>query len=128
MNDLNNEYSLSISYHQITVYAGSQTPPVIDWTDDDIRQGFATGDHGVSFEGINNGNVSVIVTLDNCEQLASIDSAITVPFTHSSDHVHITSVMSQVLSFPIPEGDYQLTCYTSRQLNQDIYYFHFQTE
>lgn len=50
MNDLNQMYPLSISYHQITVYTGSATPPVIDWTDDDILQGFATGDRGISLK------------------------------------------------------------------------------
>ncbi|MCC9089711.1 MULTISPECIES: competence protein ComJ [Bacillus] len=127
MNDLNQTYSLSISYHQITVYAGSDTPPVIDWTDDDILQGFATGDQGVSFEGVNNGKAFIFVTLNENEPPASFDRVITVPFTHSSDQVHITSVMAQVLSFSIPKGDYQLTCYTSQQPDQDLYYFHFQT-
>ncbi|PCK23212.1 DNA-entry nuclease [Bacillus pumilus] len=128
MNDLNQTYSLSISYHQITVYAGNEVPPVIDWSDDDIRQGFATGGQGVSFEGINNGKASIMVTLNSKETPASFDRAITVPFTHSSDQVHMTSVMAQVLSFSIPKGDYQLTCYTSQHPDQDLYYFDFQTE
>jgi len=126
MNNLNQAYSLSISYHQITVYTGSETPPVIDWTDDDILQGFATGDQGVSFEGINNGKASIIVTLNGDEPKVSIDRAITVPFTHTSDPVYITSVMAQVLSFSIPKGDYQLTCSTSQQPDQDVYYINFQ--
>ena len=100
MNDLNQTYPLSISYHQITVYTGSTTPPVIDWTDDDILQGFATGDRGISFEGINNGKASIIVTLNSHEPPSSVDRVITVPFTHSSDQVYLTSVMAQVLSSP----------------------------
>ncbi|KPN12879.1 DNA-entry nuclease [Bacillus australimaris] len=125
MNNLNQTYFLSISYHQITVYTGSETPPVIDWTDDDILQGFTTGDQGVSFEGINNGKASIIVTLNGDEPQVSIDRAITVPFTHASDQVYITSVMDQVLSFSIPKGDYQLTCSTSQQSDQDVYYINF---
>ncbi|MEI4790799.1 competence protein ComJ [Bacillus sp. FJAT-53060] len=128
MNDLNQTYSLSISYHQITVYAGSEVPPVIDWSDDAIHQGFATGDQGVSFEAINNGKASIIVTLNSKEPPVSVHRAITVPFTHSSDQIHMTSVMAQVLSFSIPKGDYQLTCYTSHHPDQDLYYFNFQTE
>ena len=85
MNHLNQAYSLSISYHQITVYTGSETPPVIDWTDEDILQGFATGDQGVSFEGINNGKASIIVTLNSDEPQVSVDRAITVPFTLTND-------------------------------------------
>ena len=127
MNNLNQAYSLSISYHQITVYTGSKTPPVIDWSDDDILQGFAIGDHGVSFEGVNNGKASVTVTLNSNMPPASADGTITVPFTHASDQVYITSVMAQVLSFPIPKGDYQLTCYISEHPDQDLYYFDFQT-
>ncbi|MDR7250216.1 competence protein ComJ [Bacillus pumilus] len=127
MNNLNQAYSLSISYHQITVYTGSKTPPVIDWSDDDILQGFAIGDHGVSFEGVNNGNASVTVTLNSNMPPASTDRTVTVPFTHASDQVYITSVMAQVLSFPIPKGDYQLTCYTSQQADQDLYHMNFQT-
>ena len=127
MNDLNQMYPLSISYHQITVYTGSTTPPVIDWTDDDILQGFATGDRGISFEGINNGKASIIVTLNRHEPPSSVDRVITVSFTHSSDHVYLTSVMAQVLSFSIPKGDYQLTCYISEHPDQDLYYFDFQT-
>ncbi|MDM5296906.1 competence protein ComJ [Bacillus pumilus] len=125
MNALNQIYSLSISYHQLTVYAGSQSPPVIDWTDDAIRQGFATGENGVSFEGVHNGKASIITTLDNLRPPSSVDRSVTVPFKHTHDHIHITSVMSQVLSFPIPKGDYELTCYTSRQSDQDIYSFYF---
>ncbi|WP_282063012.1 competence protein ComJ [Bacillus pumilus] len=127
MNNLNQAYFLSISYHQITVYTGSNTPPVIDWSDDDILQGFAMGDHGVSFEGVNNGKASVIVTLNSNMPPASADRTVTVPFTHASDQVYITSVMAQVLSFPIPKGDYQLTCYTSQQPDQDLYHMNFQT-
>lgn len=127
MNNLNQAYSLSISYHQITVYTGSKTPPVIDWSDDDILQGFAMGDHGVSFEGVNNGKASVTVTLNSNMPLPSADRTVTVPFTHASDQVYITSVMAQVLSFPIPKGDYQLTCYTSQQPDQDLYHMNFQT-
>ncbi|MFJ5965692.1 competence protein ComJ [Bacillus sp. NPDC093026] len=128
MNDLNNVYSLSISYHQITVYSGDDSPPVIHWTNDAIRLGFATGDNGVSFEGVNNGQASIIVSLDHLEHLSSVDRAVTVTFTNSSDYIHITSVMSQILTYPIPKGDYQLTCYTSLQSDQDIYYFHFQSK
>lgn len=127
MNLINNTYNLSISYHQITVYTGSKTPPVIDWTDDDILQGFAIGDHGVSFEGVNNGKASIIVTLNSDVPPASADREVTVPFTHTGDQVYITSVMAQVLSFPIPKGDYQLTCITSHQPNQDLYHMNFQT-
>ncbi|MEK5005946.1 MULTISPECIES: competence protein ComJ [Bacillus] len=127
MNNLNQAYSLSISYNQITVYTGSKTPPVIDWSDDDILQGFAIGDHGVSFEGVNNGKASVTVTLNSNMPPASADRTVTVPFTHASDQVYITSVMAQVLSFPIPKGDYQLTCYTSQQPDQDLYHMNFQT-
>lgn len=115
MNKLNQAYSLSISYQQITVYTGSKTPPVIDWSDDDILQGFAMGDQGVSFEGVNNGKASITVTLNSDMPPASADRTVTVPFTHASDQVYITSVMAQVLSFPIPKGDYQLTCYTSQR-------------
>lgn len=128
MNDLNKTYSLSISYHQITVYKGSEIPPVIDWTDDAIQQGFATGDQGISFEGINNGKASIVVTLNSHETPSSVDRAITVPFTHTSGHVYLTSVMAQVLSFSIPKGDYQLTCYyTSQQPDQDLYCFDFRS-
>lgn len=127
MNHLNQAYSLSISYHQITVYTGNETPPVIDWTDEDILQGFATGDQGVSFEGINNGKASIIVTLNSDEPQVSVDRAITVPFTLTNDQVYITSVMANVLSFSIPKGNYQLTCYTSQQPDQDVYYVNFQT-
>ncbi|MFS0655365.1 competence protein ComJ [Bacillus sp. 179-C3.3 HS] len=127
MNVLNEIYPLSISYHQITVYAGSQTPPVINWTDEAIQQGYATGDNGVSFEGINNGKASIIATLDNLDPPPSVERMITVPFHQSNDHVHITSVMSQVLSFPIPKGNYELTCYYSRQSDHDMYYFHFKS-
>lgn len=126
MNNLNQTYSLSISYHQITVYTGSKTPPVIDWSDDDILQGFATGGRGVSFEGVNNGKASVTVTLNSDMPPASADRTVTVPFTHASDQVYITSVIAQVLSFPIPKGDYQLTCYTSQQPDQDLYHINFQ--
>ncbi|MCI2455237.1 DNA-entry nuclease, partial [Listeria monocytogenes] len=31
------------------------------------------------------------------------------------------------LSFSIPKGNYQLTCYTSQQPDQDVYYVNFQT-
>ncbi|PAC81047.1 DNA-entry nuclease [Bacillus sp. 7788] len=127
MNKLNQAYSLSISYHQITVYTGRKTPPVIDWSDDDILQGFAMGDQGVSFEGVNNGKASITVTLNSDMPPASADRTVTVPFTHASDQVYITSVMAQVLSFPIPKGDYQLTCYTSQQPDQDLYHINFQT-
>lgn len=42
---------MTMSYHQFTVYQKGGKPPVMDWTDEDIKRGYTTGEHAVSFEG-----------------------------------------------------------------------------
>ncbi len=36
----------------------------------------------------------------------------TVPFHVTENGIHIESIMSKRLSFDLPKGDYQLTCWT----------------
>ncbi|MGE6631984.1 competence protein ComJ [Bacillus sp. NPDC077027] len=125
MNDLQIPHLLSISYHQLTVYPENSAPPILDWTDEAIKQGFAVAEDGVSFEGVRNGKAVIVVMLNGQKPVQTANRIVSVPFTNTKQHIHITSVMSQILTFPIPKGNYELTCSTLLQDEQDMYLLHF---
>ncbi|MEC1368461.1 competence protein ComJ [Bacillus licheniformis] len=103
---------MTMSYHQFTVYQKGGKPPVMDWTDEDIKRGFTTGEHAVSFEALENTASSVEVRLNVQKQVLSFNRRVTVPFEVLYDGVEIASVLSKKLTCDIPQGAYQLTCYT----------------
>ncbi|TWM24156.1 competence protein ComJ [Bacillus licheniformis] len=103
---------MTMSYHQFTVYQKGGKPPVMDWTDEDIKRGYTTGEHAVSFEALENTASSVEVRLNAQKQVPSFNRRVTVPFEVLYDGVEIASVLSKKLTCDIPQGAYQLTCYT----------------
>jgi len=103
---------MTMSYHQFTVYQKGGKPPVMDWTDEDIKRGYTTGEHAVSFEALDNTASLVEVRLNVQEQVPSFNRRVTVSFDVLHDGVEITSVLSKKLTCDIPQGAYQLTCYT----------------
>ncbi|MEC2402557.1 DNA-entry nuclease inhibitor [Bacillus subtilis] len=103
---------LSISYHQFTVFQKDSTPPVMDWTDEAIEKGYAAADGAVSFEAQRNTKAFILLRLNSSETVNSYETKVTVPFHVTENGIHIESIMSKRLSFDLPKGDYQLTCWT----------------
>ncbi|MCK8099177.1 competence protein ComJ [Bacillus sp. 2CMS4F] len=103
---------LTISYHQFTVFQKSSAPPVIDWTDEAIEKGYAEADEAISFEAQRNSKVYILLRLNSSETVASYEKKVIVPFHVTTDGIEIESIMSKRLSFDLPKGDYQFTCYT----------------
>ncbi|MBV7320146.1 MULTISPECIES: competence protein ComJ [Bacillus] len=103
---------LTISYHQFTVFQKGSAPPVIDWTDEAIEKGYAEADEAISFEAQRNSKVYILLRLNSSETVASYEKKVTVPFHVTKDGIEIESIMSKRLSFDLPKGDYQFTCYT----------------
>jgi hypothetical protein len=103
---------MTMSYHQFTVYQKGGKPPVMDWTDEDIKRGYTSAENAVSFEAVENTTSLVQVRLNWPEPAASFERQITVPFEVLGGGIEITSVLSKKLTCDIPQGAYQLTCYT----------------
>ncbi|MFT0803905.1 competence protein ComJ [Bacillus swezeyi] len=103
---------MTMSYHQFTVYQKGGKPPVMDWTDEDIKRGYTALEDAVSFEAAENTTSLVQVRLNCPEPVESFERQISVSFEVLEGGIEITSVLSKKLTCDIPQGSYQLTCYT----------------
>ncbi|BAI83814.2 inhibitor for DNA degrading activity of NucA [Bacillus subtilis subsp. natto BEST195] len=84
----------------------------MDWTDEAIEKGYTAADGAISFEAQRNTKAFILLRLNSSETVNSYEKKVTVPFHVTENGIHIESIMSKRLSFDLPKGDYQLTCWT----------------
>ncbi|MBD1380728.1 competence protein ComJ [Metabacillus arenae] len=104
---------LMMSYHQFTVYEKGRKKPHHDWTDEAIKRGFIGDETSISFEAISNHKALIEVWLNVPEQVADAKRKLTVPFQVRNNGVEIKSILSNKLTFDLPNGNYSLTCFIS---------------
>ncbi|ALC80178.1 MULTISPECIES: competence protein ComJ [Bacillus] len=102
---------LTVSYHQITVHPKGEKPPVINWTKEAMKNGFAIAEGAVSFQAPVNAKAVIEVSLDVPGEVWHSDRHISVPFELKQDGLSIQSDMTNKLDYDLPPGSFLLTCY-----------------
>jgi hypothetical protein len=106
------QFTIDISYNQISVFDARLADPFNDWSDDHVSQGFAWRPGSVSFGTLENaGPLAADVSRSRAfdESASSAARVIAVPFS-VPEHggVELASIASGV-SLELPPGEYELT-------------------
>ncbi|MCD7036124.1 competence protein ComJ [Metabacillus sp. GX 13764] len=101
---------LMISYQQFTVYQKGAKKPHLDWSDDAVERGFTAGEDAVSFAALASTEAEIEVWMDAEPDEKGAVQSVTVPFQVVDEGIEIRSILSGKLSYPIPAGNYYVTC------------------
>ncbi|MGN4424615.1 competence protein ComJ [Bacillus cereus group sp. MYBK30-1] len=99
---------LTISYSQLMVMNSDNQQPYVDWTPEDFERGYAEVDGAIIFEAISDYTCEVEVTCGKHIEKEEVVRTISVPFTVKNEGVFITSILSNKLHIPIPNGEYMI--------------------
>ncbi|CAM3919020.1 competence protein ComJ [Bacillus paramycoides] len=99
---------LTISYSQLMVMNSDHQQPYVDWTPEDFERGYAEVDGAIIFEAISDYTCEVEVTCGKHIEKEEVVRTISVPFTVKNEGVFITSILSNKLHIPIPNGEYMI--------------------
>ncbi|MED0969254.1 competence protein ComJ [Bacillus paramycoides] len=99
---------LTISYSQLMVMNSDNQQPYVDWTPEDFERGYAKVDGAIIFEAISDYTCEVEVTCGKHIEKEEVARTISVPFTVKNEGVFITSILSNKLHIPIPNGEYMI--------------------
>ncbi|MGR3774913.1 competence protein ComJ [Bacillus paramycoides] len=99
---------LTISYSQLMVMNSDNQQPYVDWTPEDFERGYAEVDGAIIFEAISDYTCEVEVTCGKHIEKEEVVRTISVPFTVKNEGVFITSILSNKLHIPIPNGEYMV--------------------
>lgn len=99
---------LTISYSQLMVMNSDIQQPYVDWTPEDFERGYAEVNGAIIFEAISDYTCEVEVTCGHHIEKEEVVRTISVPFTVKNEGVFITSILSNKLHIPIPNGEYMI--------------------
>lgn len=100
---------ITISYNQLFVTNKNIQAREIIWTDADLQNGYATFQGGIVFEAQSNYSCEISVIIGGFVPKKEALRTVVVPFQTMENSVDVYSVLSEKLSFPVPNGLYTLS-------------------
>ncbi len=103
------KFEVSVSYTQIVVFESGVTPPVLEWTDEHVAQGFSWMPTIISF-GVPDHDGLCHMQIETADQIEADPKslwAIRVPFDVPSAPLSIGSIFD-TKNVSVPEGKYNV--------------------
>lgn len=101
--------SLDVSYLQVSLFRAQIQDPFNDWSKRHYDQGFAWRDGSVGFRCLDDGELSLTVTLGPAENIPGAVRVIEVPFTMDDTEQAEVATISEGFTFDLQAGEYKVT-------------------
>jgi Competence protein J (ComJ) len=115
-------FTIPVSYNHLAVFLSDIPRPYNNWTDRHVKQGFSWRPGSVSFRTLDDGDVSVSVSMQQePRENMQAERIICVPFSvHQGAIVEMGSILATV-PLEILSGDYALTFEHGRTMDGELW-------